>query len=640
MTFRILTVGDGDLSCSLALVRAYGSQVHVVASTLLSRENLLSTYPNTAPENLKELDPPHVLFGIDATMLHQQLAADEDHRFDAVLFHHPHLGIYWEDEEEHARRHMTLISHYLDSARRILRPGGAVHVCLCGNQAHSWKLEKICERLQLVVTDSVCATRPLFRKLPTNEPYTDWKAPRRYRNGKLGSKHWLSNYGYRHQLTFPRSGNEMRCMNVTASMHYFIKTAPINTQQLIKSDSLLQAKFACNVCTMSFVTLQDLDDHLNSPTISLGRSQSYRSNSDKGLTIQETKNLTVNRNKTPVLSIEQRKDNILTVNEQHGDGGDNEYQQIRVADEFSGKRLRWFLHQVVQLGSKRKCEQMIKDGNVLLQGRAMEDSGRILAKGDEISIVPSSGANAVPASALIRQFGAWSNGMVVVWKPVGVRAAGMFDSMSLESQYCRQAGKSYVPVSRLDRGCGGLVLLQERSVVAAAAVSRCSIALSFTVLVHGQVPIKWTSGLTDTLPVDAIRSWKRTNSSTVATDEPAAADNKATIVLLEQTAPVGTIIPALSTLRVTTNCRSSGLASILSFYLRKTHNFPVVGDRFASDEYSQLPRSMRQRVKQRLCMSCTELRLGSSGEHASVPIPSKWSAKHWQNVLSASSKNK
>ena len=102
---RILTVGDGDLSYSLAVARAYGTDlVQLTASTLLSEVELRSTY-SSAERAIKELRErgARVCFGVDATSLQASLRAglarvepptgrDEEERFDAVYFNHPHLG--------------------------------------------------------------------------------------------------------------------------------------------------------------------------------------------------------------------------------------------------------------------------------------------------------------------------------------------------------------------------------------------------------------------------------------------------------------------------------------------------------------------------------------------------------------------
>jgi hypothetical protein len=135
---RVLTVGDGDLTLSLALARPYGKQLDLVASThLKSSQELLHTYSD-AGQVLNELEDRQVpvRYGVDATQLGDI--------WDAILFHHPHLGPI-KDEQVHAHRHYVLLAHYFHSAKPCLRPGGLVHVCLCGQQPQTWK-RRLCSR--------------------------------------------------------------------------------------------------------------------------------------------------------------------------------------------------------------------------------------------------------------------------------------------------------------------------------------------------------------------------------------------------------------------------------------------------------------------------------------------------------------
>ena len=68
---RVLTIGDGDLSFSVALARAFGNQIRLTATTLLKRSELLETYA-AAPAMLAELQDRNVCVrhDIDATSLH------------------------------------------------------------------------------------------------------------------------------------------------------------------------------------------------------------------------------------------------------------------------------------------------------------------------------------------------------------------------------------------------------------------------------------------------------------------------------------------------------------------------------------------------------------------------------------------
>jgi len=124
----LLTVGDGDLSASLALLRAYHyyekkSQDeavgpppavavvdHVVATTLISsREEWMQVYPSSAPSIWKELEESYascctILYGVDATQLHRNVQLKDilkEQTYGSnttaimdlvILFQYPHLG--------------------------------------------------------------------------------------------------------------------------------------------------------------------------------------------------------------------------------------------------------------------------------------------------------------------------------------------------------------------------------------------------------------------------------------------------------------------------------------------------------------------------------------------------------------------
>jgi hypothetical protein len=177
----ILTVGDGDFSVSLAILRAYHHDIRsmVVTSLVSSPTELIALYPH-AKDILKELqafpstaDGNHhddddtgdtdaavivtILFGVDATKLHcdPRIIQECQQDLDFILFHHPHLGYddgvvdddakddggCGEDDGEDRRtkvpstttatgkkkkhairaaKHSSLLAHYLFSARQLL----------------------------------------------------------------------------------------------------------------------------------------------------------------------------------------------------------------------------------------------------------------------------------------------------------------------------------------------------------------------------------------------------------------------------------------------------------------------------------------------------------------------------------------
>ena len=144
---RVLTVGDGDLSFSLALVRAF--DIQVVATTWLSAEDLVQRYRSAAGtrDELLERGMP-VLHEVDACNLQKLPELGYVNPFDVAMFNFPHLGDVAVDchrpDSEHVRKHVALLSHFLDSARSV---ACEVHITLCGEQAALWDLHGSAERL-------------------------------------------------------------------------------------------------------------------------------------------------------------------------------------------------------------------------------------------------------------------------------------------------------------------------------------------------------------------------------------------------------------------------------------------------------------------------------------------------------------
>ena len=178
---RILTVGDGDLSFSLAIARAFGDSIELTATTLLSAEELCQTYASAA-ENIRllsEMQNVRVVHGVDATAMR----SSELGPHDRVLFAHPHLGLAdLQDVELHSRRHQVLIAHYLESAAELLTTGmrqagvaheggericGFVHLTLCGNQPNAWHAAGHAHRLGLGAARGLDVAQPPELHLPS-----------------------------------------------------------------------------------------------------------------------------------------------------------------------------------------------------------------------------------------------------------------------------------------------------------------------------------------------------------------------------------------------------------------------------------------------------------------------------------------
>lgn len=308
----ILTVGDGDLSASLALVRAYqplGIILQLVATTLLPDRNaLVATYPSSAAAILEDLESTAnvtMLYGVDATKLHTHPELlNVKPAFDLILFHHPHLGYPSSPEvpssAEHALRHAALLAHYFYSASLLLRtsattePTGTtstnyesyIHVCLCSGAVRPWQLHGTIQHLNLecVFESPLAASRPLLETVLSSKKEdvvennsNNEKNKEKSKGGGSRKGHWLGKYGYRHKPTFPHV-TEFKT-NVSSSYHYFLrpKTATAgdtddsaknedNPPSIVKANTsgdntTLVHQHQCHICRQVFSNVLSLQEH-------------------------------------------------------------------------------------------------------------------------------------------------------------------------------------------------------------------------------------------------------------------------------------------------------------------------------------------------------------------------------------------
>ena len=236
MTLKVLTVGDGDFSFSLALKRAYyPSEIQLLVSTTLldTEQELIDTYPTSAENNLKELksspESCTILYGVDATKLHLNeclVSSQIQHPFDLILFQHPHLGY---DStlcpEQHCQNHQALLYNYFSSAMSLLAmtkgnspKTSCIHVGLSRGSAERWKVQETARGLHLILAwgSPFAASRPILPPIEERTTNNNQQASK-----SKGSRrgHWLGRYGYRHQPTFPQ--DTAFETNVSDSLHYF-----------------------------------------------------------------------------------------------------------------------------------------------------------------------------------------------------------------------------------------------------------------------------------------------------------------------------------------------------------------------------------------------------------------------------------
>ena len=137
---RVLTVGDGNLSFSLALCNVLRTLfprttsapliTRLVATTFDDHHSLCLKYPESVHilEKLREKGA-EVQSRINAIALPDTLGT-----FSAIVFNHPHLGV------EDAGCHRILLAHFFHSSKERLRPNGQVFVSLVEGQCERWNL--------------------------------------------------------------------------------------------------------------------------------------------------------------------------------------------------------------------------------------------------------------------------------------------------------------------------------------------------------------------------------------------------------------------------------------------------------------------------------------------------------------------
>lgn len=587
-------VGDGDLSLSLSIARAYESVVEVTASVLDSKEDLCLAFPDAPLRELENLKVP-VLFGTDATQLHKSFPSNH---WDLVVFHHPHLGLGTldQDEAEHALHHHQLICHYLHSAMQVSK---LVHVCLCGTQRATWLLDKAAKRQGLQLEKEWPTSVPFSKvwsddEIQTAEVQPHFAAPRRYRNGKLGSRHFLGKYGYRHRRTAGKRfhGGSMD-MNVTGSMHYVFSRTPGHEKKAVSS---APTDAICTICGAAFSTQEDLDNHMTRPAVPRE---------------PEERNLIEHSREVLASSMSpKQKDQTKTVKSPEST---DEHKTFVVCDNHEGKRLRWFLQNNTNL-SKRQAEGSITKGCVSIDGTQVLDSARVLKSGMIVSLfaLERDEGKSSGCDVLFRQ-----DSFLIVEKSSALRTKGNFPG-TLEHQVSKQEGSAYEGLSALDTSCLGLCVLME-----ANHPSPPTIQHSMLVLVHGRIPDAWYPRYRESVKVQP--KWKHNKKRRLPECSEVESTTHIEIIPLERSPENGL---GLSTAFVRTEFPSS--ASVCQWMRRL--GYPVVGDRKCRREYLGLKRSIRNRIKDKVCLRSHRVEVdGTAYPPGETQIPDKLSATYWED---------
>lgn len=601
---RLLTVGDGDLSLSLALARAYGKYISLTASVLDSKERLQACYPDAPLEALTELDV-EILYEVDATQLHERF---RPRNWDLVCFHHPHLGLasLEKDESDHANRHFQLISHYLYSACVV---SDSVHICLCGRQPETWRLLEAAECTGLEPLNKFSTSVPFSKlwteeELPPAEAKPEYAAPRRYRFGKLGSRHMLGKFGYRHRRTegelYKGRANDT---NVSGSMHFLFRARSASNSIADRNDI---PKQICRICRTAFHSEKDLEEHMRKPAVPDTTSTTIAKKSNNALPLPH--------GKEPLNSIS------CTTN------ADGSGTIVKVEKDYEGKRLRWLVQHGIKEISKKQAKVAIHEGRVFVNDSLVLDASRLLSSGD-IVFVKSIRSASLPLSPEIEILYR-KDPILVAFKPSGVRTKGHFPG-TLEASIHQQEGQKYDALSPLDSFCPGLCALIK---------SDCrgklpSIVHLMTALVFNAVPESWKPHREVTITVEP--KWKKRKRD--------VSPKSVCLKLI----PMGTTNPQGDSMQLTTvhleTGNSCSPSSICQYLRHESHG--VVGDSNCRQEYLKVSstnglnflsishltenlkvrRSIRNRIKEKVCMGCYRIQVDGVQITKDVPEKLLWS---------------
>ncbi|KAL7466106.1 hypothetical protein ACHAXS_006409, partial [Conticribra weissflogii] len=445
---------------------------------------------------------------------------------------------------------------------------------------------------------------------------------RKYRNGKLGSKHFLARYGYRHRRTEGDlfSGSESE-INVEKSINFILEAFDCNA--ILSRDSCIPVASTCHICKLHFDDPEKLSDHLRHaalPDAIKHPPMKQRTPKPPNQCAPQTPSF------TPLPFSEAT---ILA--------------EAQVGMNLDSKRLKWICRQSEFplsefFKSKKECTDAVKRGRVYVNRIAALDDSRIVRENDTVSLVMEyesllkskdnqnlsyldgpqeemRGVKFVKIISLPKPEGAT---LTIAYKPVGMRCVGSFCPNTLEmitknyTEHGRPGEKIHChPVSKLDTGCAGLCALWTGS-------SKCNLGIlasmkityNFSVLVHGEPTEQWKQGVYVAVPTNSLRLWKRQkkteeknygnkddiNGVVISSSELDLDDSF--FIQCHDTFKFGEGNEAISTLTVQSRHDDGRIANIISYSLRKL-GYAVVNDRFAKQEFAALPRRMKNLLKQK-----------------------------------------
>lgn len=476
---RVLCVGDGDLSFSGALARAYGGADVLVVGAVLepSLAALRKAHPRASPP-----EGVAVVYGVDAA---SSLAAALElaGRFDAAVFNLPHLGdaALAADHEGHAAhnaRHRCLLAHFAAVAREALVPGtGVASLALVGRQPERWEVHESFERLGFVALEGGGSGVgvPGLEGVKLTEARPEWSATKRWADGEA---HWAARYGYapaRH-----RTDAKMRVAGVRSLA---FRAPPAGGWPALEEEPL-----TCAVCRIAFAS----EDALATHVARLATPDPPATCETCGRRFASEYALRMHLGSGAHEQARSKRETVLeTEEEEPDDDGPPETvrQEVVGADAAGARLVKWVRAGPLGAagGSKAAWKRALAAGGVTVNGARAEET-RLLRAGDVVALTSrAERLLRVPVAAHAEEIRVLhaAGDLVVVWKPTGMRCRGAHAG-TLESTLKEQLGLGELPtsLSRIEIGCPGVCAVALRSAGAVACANK--LEHTFRAIVRGR----------------------------------------------------------------------------------------------------------------------------------------------------------
>lgn len=164
---RVLTVGDGNFSYSLALAKGFAQaqdKVQLVATSHETKESVLETYPDgeAITKQLHDMEHVDVHHGIDATSLEHLNPLGQ---FDRVIWNFPCVRAPRGEDGQNSEMETNkqLLREFFAIAPKILTPTGEIHVTHKTKPPFGqWRIEQLAQEQKLAHVRSVIFDRCLY----------------------------------------------------------------------------------------------------------------------------------------------------------------------------------------------------------------------------------------------------------------------------------------------------------------------------------------------------------------------------------------------------------------------------------------------------------------------------------------------